>query len=71
MKNRILALVFVVRLALIHRQPVSSQHGFGDNAEPMFFCPIKKPCGKCTARFVSIIILFRQRLPPVRLLIGR
>lgn len=35
-KKRILALVFVVRLALIHRQPVSSQHGFGDDAEPCF-----------------------------------
>lgn len=39
--------------------------------EPMFFCPIKKPCGNVTARFLSIIILFRQRLPPVRLLIDR
>ncbi len=33
------------------------------------FLPDKKTLRELTARFLSITILFRQRLPPVRLLI--
>ncbi|MCZ4246739.1 hypothetical protein O2313_04245 [Bacillus amyloliquefaciens] len=47
MRKRILALV-VLSLGLLSFivTPVSSQHGFGDDSEPMFFCPIKNLAGR-------------------------
>ena len=60
----------VVRLVLIHRQPVSSHMGSEMIPNPCFL-PDKKTLRDVYRKVCIIIILFRQRLPPVRLLIDR